>query len=95
VVGVARDVQSTTVIDGLTHGWVYVPFQQQYLASMTIVVRTDRGQRIADELRALLASMNPNLPIVTAQTLGDSVALGYVPVLRATRVDPTQALRFE
>jgi predicted permease len=86
VVGVAHDVQSTTVIDGLTHGWVYVPFQQQYLASMTIVVRTDRGQRIGDELRALLASMNPNLPIVTAQTLGDSVALGLAPQRGAAAV---------
>ena len=46
---------------------------------MTIVVRTTRGQRIADELRALLASMNPNLPIITAQTLDDSVALGLAP----------------
>jgi predicted permease len=79
VVGVARDIQSSSVIDGLARALVYVPFQQQYLSSMTIVARTTRGQRIADELRALLASMNPNLPIVTAQTLDDSVALGLAP----------------
>ena len=79
VVGVARDIQSSSLIDGLAGAWVYVPFQQQYLSSMTIVVRTTRGQRIADELRALLASMNPNLPIITAQTLDDSVALGLAP----------------
>jgi ABC-type antimicrobial peptide transport system permease subunit len=46
---------------------------------MTIVVRTTRGQRMADEVRALLTSMNPNLPIVTAQTLDDAVALGLAP----------------
>jgi predicted permease len=79
VVGVARDIQSTTVIDGLARALVYVPYQQQYLPSMTIVARTTRGQRISDELRTLLASMNPNLPIVTAQTLADSVALGLAP----------------
>jgi predicted permease len=79
VVGVARDIHSSSVIDGLARDWVYVPFQQQYMSSMTIVARTTRGQRIADELRALLASMNPNLPIVTAQTLDDSVALGLAP----------------
>ena len=66
--------------------WVYVPSQQQYLPSMTIVVRTTRGQRIADELRALLASMNPNLPIITAQTLDDSVALGLAPQRAAASV---------
>jgi ABC-type antimicrobial peptide transport system permease subunit len=58
---------------------VYVPLQQQYLPSVTVVARTTHGQRIADELRALLASMNPNLPIMTAQTLEASVALGLVP----------------
>ena len=86
VVGVARDIQSSSIIDGLARAWVYVPFQQQYLPSMTIVVRTTRGQRIADELRALLASMNPNLPIITAQTLDDSVALGLAPQRAAASV---------
>jgi predicted permease len=79
VVGVARDIQSTSLIDGLARAWVYVPFQQQYVSNITIVARTTRGQRIANELRTLLASMNPNLPIVTAQTLDDSVALGMAP----------------
>ena len=79
VVGVARDIQSSSLIDGLARAWVYVPFQQQYVPNMTIVARTTHGQRIADQLRPLLASMNPNLPIVTAQTLDDSVALGFAP----------------
>ena len=79
VVGVARDVQSSSLIDGLARAWVYVPFQQQYLSSITIAARTTHGQRIADELRALLVSMNPNLPVVAAQTLDDSIALGLTP----------------
>jgi predicted permease len=79
VVGVARDIQSSSLIDGLARARVYVPFQQQYVSNMTIVARTTRGHSIADELRRLLASMNPNLPIVTAQTLDDSVALGLAP----------------
>src|SRR2546422_644683 len=79
VIGVARDVQSSSLIDGLARSCVYVPFDQQYVSSLTIVARTTRGQRIADELRALLASMNPNVSIMTAQTLEDSVALGLTP----------------
>jgi predicted permease len=79
VVGVARDIQSSSLIDGLARAWVYVPFQQQYVSNMTIVTRTTRGRRIADQLRPLLAAMNPNLPIVTAETLDDSVALGFAP----------------
>jgi predicted permease len=79
VIGVARDVQFSTLIDGLARSCVYVPLPQQYLSGVTIVARTTHGQRIAEELRALLASMNPNLPIGTAQTLEDSVALGLAP----------------
>ena len=46
---------------------------------MTIAARTSRGQRIAGEIRTLVAAMNPSLPIVRSQTLDDSVALGLVP----------------
>ena len=79
VVGVARDIESTSLIDGLTGALVYVPFQQQYLPNITVVARTTHGQRISDQVRPLLASMNPNLPLVTVQTLNDSVALGLTP----------------
>ena len=79
VIGVARDVQSSSLIDGLAWPSVYVPLRQHYVAKLTIVARTTRGQRIADQLRTLLASMNPNLPITAAQTLEDSVALGLAP----------------
>jgi predicted permease len=79
VVGVARDVKASTLIDGLSRSLVYAPLQQQYLPAMTIVARTTRGQRIAEEMRSLVASMNPNLPIVSAQTLEEATALGLVP----------------
>ena len=48
-------------------------------ANMTIAARTTRGQRIADEIRAVVASMNPTLPIVTSQTLEEAAALGLTP----------------
>jgi predicted permease len=79
VVGVARDVKASTLIDGLSRSIVYVPLQQHYMPTLTIVARTTRGQRIADEIRALVASMNPDLPIVSSQTLEDATALGLVP----------------
>jgi predicted permease len=79
VVGVARDVKASSLIDGLSRSIVYVPLQQQYTPTLTIVARTTRGQRIAEEIRAVVASMNPDLPIVTSQTLEDVTALGLVP----------------
>jgi putative ABC transport system permease protein len=79
VVGVARDISSTSLIDGFAGAAVYVPFQQHYLPGVTIVTRTRDGQRIADRLRALVASMSPDLPVVSARTLDESVALGLTP----------------
>jgi predicted permease len=79
VVGVAREVKASTLIDGLSRSLVYVPLQQQYVPSIMIIARTTRGQRIANELQSLVASADPNLPIVTSQTLEDVGALGLVP----------------
>jgi hypothetical protein len=79
VVGVAHEVKSTSVIDGLARACVYVPLQQASTPAITVVARTTHGQRIANELRTLLTSMNPNLSIATAQTLEDSLAFGLTP----------------
>jgi predicted permease len=79
VVGVADEVKSTSVIDGLARACVYVPLQQAYTPRITVVARTTHGQRIVNELRTLLTSMNPNLSIATAQTLEDSLAFGLTP----------------
>jgi predicted permease len=79
VIGIASDVQSSSLVDGLAHAAVYVPLPQQYVSNVTMVARTTHGQRIADQLRTQLAAMNPNVPILTAQTLEDSVALGLAP----------------
>jgi predicted permease len=79
VVGVVGDIQSSSLVDGLARAAVYVPLQQQYASKLTIVARSRSGQRIADQLRVLLRSINPNLPIMNEQTLEDSVALGLAP----------------
>ena len=79
VIGVVRDVQSTTLMDGVARPSVYVPLQQQYVSNLTIVARTVREQRIANQIRAVLQSLNPNLTLISSETLEDSVALGLMP----------------
>jgi len=96
VVGVARDIKSSSLVDGLSDSFVYLPLPQQYAshltAQMTIAARTNPGQPATDAIRALVASMNPNLPIVTSQTLEDSVALGLVPQRVAASVSGSLGL---
>jgi putative ABC transport system permease protein len=85
VIGVARDVKSPGRDDA--RSLVCAPFQQQYESNVTILARASRGQRIAAEIRALVASMNPNLPIIVSQTLEDQIMSG--PVVTQLRVAAT------
>ena len=82
VIGVARDVRASSLIDGLAGSFVYLPLQQHtsaMTANMTIAARSTHGQRITRQIRMVVAAMNPNLAIVREETLEDSMALGLVP----------------
>jgi predicted permease len=80
VVGVVGDPKYGSLVDGSTGRYVYLPLQQEYLPGWTtIVARSRHGQRITDELRALVASVDPNLPVGTTQTAEEYAALGLLP----------------
>ncbi len=80
VVGVAGDPKYGSLVDNTTGLFVYLPLQQEYLPGWTtIVARSKQGQRITDELRALVASVDPNLPVGTTQTAEEYAALGLLP----------------
>jgi predicted permease len=83
VVGVAADIKSTSLVDGMSQSFVYLPLHQAYAShltsSMTLVTRTQDGRGVAPAIRQLVTSLSPNLPTVTFRTLEDSVALGLVP----------------
>jgi predicted permease len=78
VVGVARDSKYRNLGED-PRPFVYVPIQQQYMSRTVIAARSAHGQRLAGELRALVASMNPNLPIVQALTFDAYSQLGLLP----------------
>jgi predicted permease len=48
---------------------MYVPLQQRYTPRLTLLVRTANGERLASQIRDLVRSMDPNLPMVAPQTL--------------------------
>ena len=78
VVGIARNSKNQSLGEP-QRPFVYVPFQQQYSPRMTIVARSTNGQRLAGELRQLLASMDRKLPLVGSQTLEDYTSVGLLP----------------
>jgi predicted permease len=83
VVGVAADVKSSSLVDGLAESFVYLPLQQNHAADMTagmmIVIRTAPRAPVTDQVRSVVASVDPRLPVVRSQTLGESVSLGVAP----------------
>src|SRR5207247_8588880 len=58
----------------------------------TSVARSTEGQRLATELRRLVASLNPNLPIVAAQTFDDYTSLNLIPQRVAASVSASLGL---
>src|SRR5262245_41345679 len=78
VIAVARDTKYRDLAEA-PRSFIYVPEQQQYAPRTTIVARSTQGQRLAAELRALLARLNPNVPITQSQTMDDYAALTLIP----------------
>ncbi len=76
VVGVAtnldgRDHDVPRALNALT---VYVPLRQRYTPRLTILARTLNGRRTSREIVALVATVDRNLPILSAGTLEDELS---------------------
>jgi putative ABC transport system permease protein len=48
---------------------IYVPLQQKYLPQVTILARRNDGRSMAEELRAAIAAVDPNLPLLITEPL--------------------------
>jgi predicted permease len=69
VVGVAHDL---TGVNGRTpRPFIYLPLEQRYISTLKILTRTTTGQRIAREVRSLVTTLDPRLPVLSAGTLDD------------------------
>jgi predicted permease len=78
VIGVARDHRSSSLDFGAVP-FVYVPFRQRLMSSMTLVVRTSAGRRVAGDIRRLVASIDPAFAAVSPQTLAQVIAVSLTP----------------
>jgi predicted permease len=77
VVGVAEDARFMSVASP-AEPYIYVPLGQVYLNRINLVVKTS-GSSVLPEIRGLVRSTNPNLPITEALSLADITALGTIP----------------
>jgi predicted permease len=79
VIGVARDLPRprASTREGVLE--LYVPWQQRYRPQLAIFVRRSGERSLAGEVRALISRMNPDLAVLTAETL-DAQMTGPVEV---------------
>ena len=88
IVGVARDARLMS-LGSPAEPYVYAPFAQQYLSRVSLLLRTVDGRSTVAGMRALVRSINPNLPIAEALPLSQVTAIGLVPQRIAAAVAGT------
>lgn len=82
IVGVVRDV--SLGLDGEATPLVYLPFAQHPLSvglpfPMTVLARSDTAEALAGSMRAILADVDPTLPVAWVTTLDADVATRLMP----------------
>ena len=82
VIGVARDVTQAGRGRDVRVLFLYAPLQQVYSPQLTLLARGD-GVRTVAALRAVVAALDPNVPLLTAQAL-DAQTTG--PVILQLRI---------
>jgi putative ABC transport system permease protein len=66
-------------LTGSVDPYIYVPFSQRYLPRISLLVKRTSDRSAIPDVRALVRSMNPNLPITESMTLSEVTAIGVVP----------------
>jgi len=74
VIGVARDLPRPRASRLSEMLELYVPWQQRYRPQLAIFVRRSGERSLAGDMRALIARMNPDLAVLTAETLDAQMA---------------------
>ena len=77
VIGVADDARFMSVA-APAEPYVYAPLSQLYRGRINLLMKTGGQDAIADA-RALIRTMNPNLPVTEAMPLSEITALNTVP----------------
>ncbi len=79
IVGVARDAKYRSLGEA-ARLFVYVPLAQNYNPRLRLMVKADPiSPDPAEVMRTVLAELDPNLPLLSAQPLAEAARLGLLP----------------
>jgi predicted permease len=87
VVGVAAGVRMRLSSTAPPDPFVYVPMDQEYSPQISVIALTPGDPRsLVDPLRAAVTSVDPEMPVMMAQTLADSLSIVLAPLRVAALV---------
>ena len=79
IVGVAKDAKYR-YISSAAAPFIYVPMAQQpFSPKIEFYVRHVPGRQVGQEIRAAMAQVEPNVPVLMLQSFDDAVAIGLLP----------------
>ena len=78
IVGVARDAKYR-FISSPPAPFIYVPLAQHPTSYMEFYIRHTPGRQIAQEVRSVMAQVEPNVPVLMLQSFDDAAAIGLLP----------------
>ena len=78
IVGVARDAKYRYV-SSANAPFIYVPMSQQPIPVMEFYVRHAPGRQVAQEIRTVMAQVEPNVPVLMVQSFDDATSIGLLP----------------
>jgi predicted permease len=78
IVGVAADARLIT-LGGAVEPYIYVPGAQQYTSRTSLLVRSADTRSPVPQVRELIRTANPSLPVTKAMPLSEVTALGLIP----------------
>ncbi len=85
IVGVAGNIRSSSLIDGLAEPYVYLPLAQsdivgpEMTAQMSIVARRRGEAGLAPVIATIVQDVDPRLVLARTESLADAIALGLTP----------------
>jgi predicted permease len=83
VVGVAADIRSSSLVDGLAEPYVYLPLAQSdalgLTGQMSIVARHRGASALGPDIATIVQDLDPRLVLARTEPLADAIALGLTP----------------
>jgi predicted permease len=78
IVGVARAAKYRYISDG-PQPFIYVPMAQQPDSQIEFYIKHAAGRQLGQDIRAAIAQVEPNVPVILLQTFDEAAALGLLP----------------